>query len=242
MNYFDCNVIAGWIRNGLVEYKPVDILHLMDKAGIKSALCASSTGYQSNDVIANNITYEMAKKDPRLISVGTIHPTRYFNVEEEISKRKEQGFKAFRLFTEFYEVNFDSFQMKEYFHVLDKYKIPLIVSSTDIQLNSNYLEGIARRASEVSIPVIVLNVSGYRLGSAIPCAKAVENLYFGTRLIYTNRALELLCEKLGSERLLLASGIPYFYAMQSIQYINMADISDKDRTNILGDNLRRILK
>ena len=241
MKILDCNTVFGGIRKEAEFYDPLDVLKLMDKAGIDQALTASTIGYLGNDVLANDETAAICSSEKRLLPVGTINPTTYTDVEQEIIKRKEQKFVAFRLFTEHYDVDFESMMIKDYFSLLEKHNMPLIVSASDMKLSANYLDGIARRALDVSIPVIVLNVTAYKTASLIECAKYVPNLYFATRLLYLFGGLEYLCETIGSERLVLGSGIPYHYAMQSIYYIHRADIQDSDRENILYKNLERVI-
>ena len=107
MEILDCNALFGGIRSEEERYDPGDVLAMMDKAGISRALAASTIGCFANFVLANNETAEVCKEHGRLIPVGTIHPTSYTDAENEIEECRDRGFKAFRLYTEFYGADFD---------------------------------------------------------------------------------------------------------------------------------------
>jgi len=241
LEILDCNALFGGIRSEEERYDPGDVLAMMDKAGISRALAASTIGCFANFVLANNETAEVCKEHGRLIPVGTIHPTSYTDAENEIEECRDRGFKAFRLYTEFYGADFDGAVMRDFFSQLEKYRMPLIVSASNLNLSINYLEGIARRAAEVCIPVIVLNVGAFGTAALIECAKRAPNLYFATRLLYINRGLEYIVETIGSERLVMGSGIPYHYPMQSLYYLQTVNIPESDRENILYKNLERVI-
>ena len=118
--------------------------------------------------------------------------------------------------------------------------MPLVLRGTDFDLVS-YVDKIARAVVDGDINVIILDACGYDLSNVIEAAKYAENLCFGTRLFNTPNSLELFCEEVSPKRLVMGTGIPFYYGNQSILRIQTADISKEIKEDIFSENLKRIL-
>ena len=74
-------------------------------------------------------------------------------------------------------------------------------------------------------------------------AKDCPNLYYEITAIADDYgSIELLCEKVGSERVLFGTDLPWFDTHHGIGAVLSADINDEDRRNIFYRNGERLLE
>ena len=57
-----------------------------------------------------------------------------------------------------------------------------------------------------------------------------------------HRGIEELVRRFGAKRLLFGTRLPYFTPGSAIGMLGYADVSEAERKQIAGDNLRRLLK
>ena len=81
--------------------------------------------------------------------------------------------------------------------------------------------------------------SGWELKSEL--AREFPNLYLETSTVDDRGAIEYLCERAGSERIVFGSDYPFVGVRYAVGVILTADITDADRQNILCRNACRIL-
>jgi predicted TIM-barrel fold metal-dependent hydrolase len=75
------------------------------------------------------------------------------------------------------------------------------------------------------------------LGSECP------NLYYELTAVTDDYgAIELICEKVGSERVLFGTDLPWFDTHHGIGAVLSAEIDDEDRHNILHRNGEKLLR
>jgi len=73
-------------------------------------------------------------------------------------------------------------------------------------------------------------------------AKECPNLYYELTAIADDYgSIELLCEKVGSERILFGTDLPWFDTHHGVGAVLSADISDEDRRNIFYRNGEKLL-
>ncbi len=75
-------------------------------------------------------------------------------------------------------------------------------------------------------------------------AEALNNVYFDTAaspFLYDARVFEVVTELVGAEKILLGSDYPLLSASRLTRQVHEADLSDADRSAILGGNAARLL-
>lgn len=73
--------------------------------------------------------------------------------------------------------------------------------------------------------------------------KGLDNIYYELTAVPIRRGfIEEICEKVGSDRLLFGSDMPWFGTAHSIGCVLAADISDEDRENIFWRSGAKLLK
>ena len=93
------------------------------------------------------------------------------------------------------------------------------------------------------VPVLLGHSGGGASGNlvAVEAARQWENLYLdltGSQLPYG--ILEIMVEKIGADRVLFGTDIPFVDIRPQIGYVTFARISDDDKRKILGLNTKRI--
>jgi len=235
----DIGTVFGHWRYSAYDHSVEQVQKLLAKHGIDKAFASSTTGIFYDDISANDKTLSVCRQDDNLYPVGTISFSKYLDVEEEVAKRKEQGFKAFRIYNEYEQINFKGLVFKNFLTLLEKERETLIVKANGADGRS-CIDDIAQAVADVNVPVLVLDLSGYDMVNGMHAAMYAKNIYYGTRLFNTMSSLELFCEKIGPDRLLFNSGIPFYYGNQAICRIQTALIDEASKEKIFSGNVLRI--
>jgi len=75
-------------------------------------------------------------------------------------------------------------------------------------------------------------------------AEALNNVYFDTAaspFLYDKRVFKIVTELAGVEKILLGSDYPLLSAPRLIRQVQESDLSDLDRSAIMGGNAARLL-
>jgi predicted TIM-barrel fold metal-dependent hydrolase len=238
---FDCGIVFGTWRYSDIDTSLENVRAILKKHGIGKALAISSRGIFYDDFEGNDETLKVCRENKDLYPLATVCLSKFVDIEKEIGLRKSQGFLALRLFNEYQGVDFDGLVFKRFSRILEKSGMPLILKGTDFNLRS-YTDRIAKALADVDVKTIVLDTSGYSLTDTIEAARFNKNIYFGTRLFNTPDSIEIFCEEVDPKRLVLATGIPFYYGSQSIYRIQTALISDDMKEGILSKNLIKLLE
>ncbi|RMD93926.1 MAG: hypothetical protein D6813_03185, partial [Calditrichaeota bacterium] len=114
---------------------------------------------------------------------------------------------------------------------------PLLADQQEITWDE--IEYVLRQFPE--IPLVLTGVN-YRLGRYVePLLKHYSSFHLEISRYQVHRGLEYLCQRFGSERLLFGSGLPLFSSEPVMMMVASAQISEHDKKNIAGENLRRLL-
>jgi hypothetical protein len=238
---FDCNIIFGIWRYPTIDTSLGNVMALLERHRIDKALVISARGIFYDDFEGNDETARVCGANKGLYPVGTICLGKFIDVEKEVVLRKSQGFLAFRLFNEYQDVDFEGLKFKKFIRILEKYHMPLILRGTDHSLHS-FTDRIVRALSDIDLKTILLDTSGYSLVDSIEAARSNKNLYFGTRLFNTPDSIEIFCEEADPARLVLATGMPFYYGSQSVYRIQTALIDEDIKEAIFSKNLMNFLE
>ena len=96
----------------------------------------------------------------------------------------------------------------------------------------------------IETPVVVRapTEGGYRFTSEyLNAGESRPNLYFDVVNLVACGSIELLAQRLGAERLMFSSHIPFFYPLSSLYLVQYADLTPEQREAIAGGTIRRLL-
>lgn len=87
-----------------------------------------------------------------------------------------------------------------------------------------------------------LDISGLSLTDAMLLARTTDNTYFELSGVYRRDLIEDLVDEIGAERVLYGSNAPYFHPQVEKSRVTTADISDRAKERILGENALRLVE
>ena len=205
-----------------LDMSPERLVRDMDRHRIAGSLTLSTIGVFHDHTIGNAATLEGARANNRFIPVATINPMEYFG--EDLSTLRSQGFRIMRLA---YEA--DSSAFKAILMQLAQLKMPLMIDGTNVP-------------SDYPAPVILCGVTNDTLSEALAIMSEHANVMLETHALTALGALEIVVTRVGADRVIFGSGAPILSVAGALSYILSAELSDEDKAEILGGNIRRVLE
>jgi len=227
-----------------VSFDINELLKLMREFNISFAIITPAYGalYIYEFDKANQELHLMTKKYKELIGFGTVNPwflDKSINELERIFK--EYGFRGIKLIP--YLQGF-SINHKIVYPVMDylaKHRAILYVPSGYHPQSPLEIADLADVYPEVNIVMGYAGFTDFWM-ELIPALKKHENLYTDISCQSNVRALKDAIMRLGSERFIFASSMPYSSIALELSKIDMFKLSDFDRENILWKNAMRLLR
>ncbi len=230
-------------------------LPLMDRAGIDIAVVGSIDAityvspHPANerlmaDLNANN-------SDGRLIPYTTLSPV-YPGVERDMQESKDLGFRGLKLYPSYHGYQVDDPPALRLIEMAAGWGWPVIITVRIederhhhplMKVGPVALDSIIWAARQLPEATIILSAGNSReTPHFLEQTRDLPNVY--AELSYVKgpmRALEILVEKFGSERMLLGTHMPFVYPGCGIAKIAEAAIPDEAKQNILEGNAKGIL-
>lgn len=238
----DYPVVDSNTHFGFLPYRDTDVsleklLSSMDAYGVAAALSYSLKGVVYDFEEGNDETLAVSRANPQVLPVATVDPRRHIGVLEEIEKRKNQGFVAFRVFPELQGWRIASVMFRPVLRELERLAMPLMVTCT----GAGTATDILRAVEGSTIPVILCGVGYFNLAEVLAACREHPSLYVEAQIIDPPDALEVAVEAVGPERFVFGSNSPSCSMRSSLNMVVESRLSDEDRSLILAGNIRRIL-
>jgi predicted TIM-barrel fold metal-dependent hydrolase len=234
----DANTVFGFWASRALDMSLAVLSGILDKHSITRAATLSSIGIFVDSRRGNDVTWEAAATDSRLLPVGTVDPRSGLRCIEEISERAEQGFRCFALFPQTQGWSLDHACFAEILRIAGEAKTLVMVEAD--QPGAPTL--IARAAESGGARVILSGVGYWNLGEALVVMKNTPEVFLETHQLTSADGIELAAEELGSDRILFGSRAPLRYFSSAYLRIRFADLPAGDRAAILGGNFERLLE
>lgn len=228
---------------GLWTSRPIDISldvlsGIMDKHGVARAATLSTAGIFADSRRGNDITWQAAADNPRLLPVGTVDPRGGVTAVEEMAERAEQGFSVFALFPETQMWSLEHAGFAEILKVAGQANALIMVEAG----RQGWPTQIAHAAERCGARVILSGTTYRTLGEALMVMKGAPFVFMETHLLTSSDGIELVVDECGPDRLLFGSGAPLKYFSSAYLRARFADVSAGDRAAILGGNFARLLE
>lgn len=149
--------------------------------------------------------------------------------EEEIRKRREQVFKLFRFFPDW---SIESILFRKVLRVLNDLGMPFMIPAKNFEMTK-----LAEVTNGFRPPIIVESLSYYKTAEILAVMEENPNLYVETHWLHGPDSIETFVEKVGAERLIFGSSAPLFYIAPALNRVLTAEITDRQKELILGENL-----
>ncbi|OIN97037.1 hypothetical protein AUJ66_04575 [Candidatus Desantisbacteria bacterium CG1_02_38_46] len=233
-------------------YKPAtgvkDIIKIMDKVGV-SKICVNSAGATmqvENHYTANEYIASVCKKYPqRFIGFAVVNPN-FDNVEEEIKKYVQMGFRGVKVHPRIHQCNLDDERYDSVWKAVDRYGLVVLSHTGENQPGSSphYFEKISKDYPRATF---IMGHSGDNLKGLRICielAKKRNNVYLEiSDIVYAYpHILEYTAKAIGADRILFGSDWAFIDFKYSLGIVLFSRLSDEDKAKILGLNTAKILK
>ena len=241
LNIFDGGVLVGPYHRRAVDARLETVLTLLDQAGIGRALVTSLVGLEYSSEEGNRHILQVCRQYPsRLVPCATVHPLD-FVFGSQLGKRfREEGFKAVGFYPHHQQWSLELISFQRCIQEISEAGLPVLVSIG----NPEEVSQLSRVSAEIRSPVVVRapTGSGYRFTSEyLSAGESRPNLYFDVVNLIACGSIELLAQRLGAERLMFSSHIPFFYPLSSLYLVQYADLTPEQREAIAGGTIRRLL-
>ncbi len=240
MHVFDCNCAYGKSGRPPLRYAQDTpaLLQEMDWCGIDRALVYHAGMRFDAPPVWNTQISEDVRTSPRLAATWAILPaqTGEFPAPDALFPAMQaQGVRALRAFPDEQRYRLDRCTFGALFAALAARHIPLFVKENIVEIGHLLAEC-------PELIVVAMNVGPHSLERYLrPLLDAYPTLHVETSHYMTAGLIEEFVARYGPERLLFGSGFPDVCSGAALLCLAQADIPDKARSAIAGENLDRLL-
>ncbi len=222
------------------------MVHAMDQTGITCGIVAPHVAIGPDSARGNREAVEAAAQFPgRIVPYVTVNPTHgEREVREEIARwERETGVRAFKIHPGCHEYRASGenyFPVYEYAH---EHGLPILSHSWagDPLGGAGSLGALAEKYPRAGFIIGHAASSWEILAESEAEAKRRDNIYLdltGSRLLYG--LLEEMVRRVGAERVLLGTDMPFIDPRPGLGRVLMSRLSDDDKRLILGLNAQRL--
>lgn len=252
-NVFDAHCMVGrhlkWDGVGLHSTK--DLLSEMDHYGISEALVVDSLSRENHPFDGNLRILENTKLHSRLHPVWSVLPS----VLEETARSPLQfvqamernNVRALILYPNQFFFSLSDWCIDALLEPLAERKVPVFINPVEANgrgsSDSSDWDGIVDLCKRWrNLPVIISEGRIRRSQRMLYKAfDACPNLHLELSAYWLHRGIEFITERWGSSRLVFGSGWPKYGQHMTLVNLTSAQISNADKKQIAGDNLRKML-
>jgi len=250
ISLFDCN--AGVGKTGLkhpAAESPGEFLAVMDHYGIDDALVYDLTDLESGRFDDPSHILTFCEESPRLHPSAIVVPPETNEqprpdvwVDELIAS----GIGAVRAFPPWHHFDFLPYCMGSLLEVLQAHRMPIFVTyyeqGAHPWAHTPEWDHIHRTAVEFpELSIIVLYTGMLQNRRIFPLMERCPNVRFDT-ICATFRFVEFVAERFGPERLVIGTRYPTYEPGLHVSWPRYAQIDDRARALIAGDNVRNMLE
>ena len=241
LKFFDSNCAFGPYRTRVFRCARTaeELIEEMNFANIDRALVYHTTMRFDHPLVGNLRVIEETSGNPRLIPTWAILPSQTGEqppVERLVERMRTHQVRALRLFVDDHRYFVDETTWGDQMSCYEEHRIPLFVRARlDLvaQLTQAFPKLIVVTASQGSNPL-----DRY----AWPLVEKYPNLMFETSGYLVDGGIEEFCRRYSASRLIFGTGYPDNSSGSAMLALAHAEISDAERRQIAGENLRRLLE
>jgi predicted TIM-barrel fold metal-dependent hydrolase len=212
---------------------------MLDKYGIRKAVVSSFTARNLEVAYGNELVFEAARQDERLIPCPVVVPDAGMEVGEEgayLDRLIRDGARWAAFYPKTCGTTLDKRIIGSLFSALEKRRMPVAVFESEL------LEVATLADAYPGLPV-VLHVPPARARVLLPALRASPNIYISIAPNFAPyRGLEVLVREIGADRILFATGYPVSEPGAALGFLFLSPISDKEVEQIAWRNTDRLLR
>lgn len=243
MKYFDAHVSIGRDVN-LDPFQCSDIgsvRRMLDKYRIEKAFLVSFASYCMDFVFGNEMTFDAAGRDPRLIPCPTVVPDSGGEVGDHdrfVGRLVERGARCVGFYPKICGTSLDRRVVGALFKAIEERRLPVMIPADQLDL-----EPLAALSGEYPRIPFIYSAVPYRHRNLMPFLRDFRNIHLTISAPFAlNEGIEQIVRQVGSRQLLFASDFPVAEPGVSVSYLNYAQIGKADRKNIAFMNMGWLIR
>jgi predicted TIM-barrel fold metal-dependent hydrolase len=213
------------------------LLKVLDKLGIDKGVCVSLRGVFLDHEKGNTETLRVCGQHPQLVPAATINPLAYYSPESLPAELVKQGFRMLRLFPREQGWTAQNVVVERILAECTETGLPVAFSIGKFADVGSAIGRIAPKGCRVILSDLYYNA----MTECLEVLRRRSEFMMEMGHTCSPGAVELLCRQIGAGRLILGTNQPLEVGRGAIEEVLHADISEKDKTAILGGNLSALL-
>lgn len=235
-------IIDSYCLFGRWPKEPCDVslprlLEVLAKLGIDAGVCVSLQGVFLDHADGNAETLDACTRHKRLVPAATIHPLRYEDRQNLPAELVRRGFRMLRLFPREQGWTPQNITLQRILAECTEAGLPVAFPVGKFSDVASTLAQIAPKGCRLILSEVYYNA----LAECTEVLRRREEFLMEAGHTSLPGAVESLCRDIGASRLLLGTNQPREVGRGAIEEIRFADISDQDKTAILGGTLSALL-
>lgn len=231
----DC-VFGRWPRANL-DVSARRLVECLDRLEIEKGLAVSLRGVFYSHEEGNRETLEICGRHDSLLPAATVNPARYAGSSDAPGRLREAGFGLLRLFPDYQGWSAGNVLVERVLAECAEAGMPVAFNVAKAAGASSDLARCAPRGCRV----ILSGVYYQTLAEATEALRRRPEFLMGVGRTCMPRSIEMLCERVGADRLVLGTSQPLDLGRGPIEMIRSAGVSEESKAAILGGNLAGLL-
>ena len=218
------------------SYEKEDVKKELKRLNVIKAITTHSTQKEFDLSYGNVRLCTEIKNDDFFIGSMCLMPLstkEYMNLDAIDAFVDENKIKTFTLYPTAHRYSFNTWNMKEIYDYIAKKGFPVIISQTDISIDSLYT--ILKENAKMK--VIYTDVGYANDRSLMTLLEKFDNLYVETSGYQTLDGIEFISRNFGAERLIFGTGMPFKSPGAAISRILFSKITDSEKEKIAYGNI-----
>lgn len=237
--------MGPWFNFHIPQNDAAAMVRAMDRLGINLAVCSPHRAIGHDYRGGNEEVVRAEDEYPgRFLAYITINPNYpESEIAAEIEKWDAAGrIKAFKIHPSFCQYPADGEKYAPVWEYANEHALPVLShSGTGGHGNVEQLAQLAKKYPNVKVLVAHAASSWNMIEKSCECALKQDNLYLdltGSPLLAG--ALETMVERVGADRVLFGTDMPFIDPRPGVGRIAFSRLSDDDKRKVLGLNAKRV--
>lgn len=240
----DChNHIGPWKAFNVPNNSAEGMLVSMDRLGIDKVCVTAHSSIGPNYRYGNDIVRSAIERYPdRFLGYVTVNPNYPEDMENEIRRCLSiKGFIGIKMHPSCHGSAIDNSNFDVAFEVADEKRLPILIHVW----GREDVAAIDRLSGRFPDAQFIMGHAGGDIKSmsyAMDVVNRHDNVYVDVAISLTYEGnVEWFVKEIGSKRVLFGTDMPFFDPRPALGRVAMADISDEEKKDIFGLNMKRIL-
>ncbi|MBI2989703.1 MAG: amidohydrolase family protein [Candidatus Magasanikbacteria bacterium] len=229
---FDGGVFFGREPKYGLEFSNERVLSMMDRTNTRMGLSTNLEAIFFDMYEGNRKTLELSRLYPnRCLPMAVINPQHYDIGSDYIETLAGQGFRGVSFFLHYQFWKSTHYTFRALVKRISKAGLPIQIAIASLDDLSETADAVA----ELKTPVLIRWVRGggyLNTADVITIASLMPHIYFDVSNLVQLGGVAYLAEKIGTERLYLASNMPVVYESCGHFLVDTAELSVKDKEQI----------